>query len=111
MKYVLLVPLYASILFVQPVFADEAHHKKAQKVATAQAGPLSEGEIRKIDKAAGKITLKHGPITNLDMPPMTMVFRVTDPAMLEQVNVGDKVRFSAEKVDGNYAVTKIEPAK
>lgn len=70
---------------------------------------LSEGVVRKVDKSAGKITLKHGDIKNLDMPPMTMVFAVTDPAFLEQVKAGDKVRFAADKdATGQYVVTRIE---
>jgi Cu(I)/Ag(I) efflux system periplasmic protein CusF len=72
---------------------------------------LSDGEVRKVDKDAKKITIKHGPLANLDMPPMTMVFQVKDPAMLEQVKAGDKVKFQAEKVGGAFTVTKIEPAK
>jgi Cu(I)/Ag(I) efflux system periplasmic protein CusF len=72
---------------------------------------LSDGEVRKVDKDAKKITIKHGPLANLDMPPMTMVFQVRDPAMLEQVKAGDKVKFQAEKVGGAFTVTKIEPAK
>ena len=72
---------------------------------------MTEGEVRKVDKEAKKITLKHGPISNLDMPAMTMVFQVADPAMLEQVKAGDKVRFSADKAGSGYAVTKIEPEK
>jgi Cu(I)/Ag(I) efflux system protein CusF len=72
---------------------------------------MSDGEVRKVDKDAKKITIKHGPLANLDMPPMTMVFQVTDPAMLDQVKAGDKVKFQAEKVGGAFAVTKIEPAK
>lgn len=71
---------------------------------------LSDGEVRKVDKDAKKITIKHGPLANLDMPPMTMVFQVKDPAMLEQVKVGDKIKFDAEKVGGAFTVTKIEPA-
>jgi Cu/Ag efflux protein CusF len=66
-----------------------------------------DGEVRKIDKAQGKITLKHGEIKSLDMPPMTMVFRVKEPGMLDRVAVGDKVRFDAAKVDGQYTVTAI----
>jgi Cu(I)/Ag(I) efflux system protein CusF len=73
--------------------------------------PMTEGEVRKVDKGAGKVTLKHGPIPNLDMPDMTMVFRVKEPAMLDQVKVGDKVRFAADKVGGQYTVVRIEPAK
>ncbi len=111
MKKALLGPLFIATLFAQPVIADEAHHNKPEALVVAQAAAMSDGEIRKIDKAANKITLKHGPIANLDMPGMTMVFRVSDAAMLEQVKVGDKVRFTADKVDGNITVTKIEPAK
>lgn len=87
-------------LALQGALADDAHH--------TQAG-LSEGEVRKVDKSAKKITIKHGPLANLDMPPMTMVFQVKDPAMLEQVKPGDKVKFQAEKVGAAYTVTRIEP--
>ena len=76
-----------------------------------QGGALSDGEVRKVDKDAKKITIKHGPLANLDMPPMTMVFQVKEPAMLDQVKAGDKVRFRAEKVGGAFTVTSIEPAK
>jgi len=66
-----------------------------------------DAEVVKVDKAQGKITLRHGEMKALDMPPMTMVFRVGNPALLERVAVGDKVRFDAAKVDGNYTVTAI----
>jgi Cu/Ag efflux protein CusF len=75
----------------------------------ASAQPV-EGEVRKIDKAQGKITLKHGEIKSLDMPPMTMVFRVSEARMLDTVAVGDKVRFDARKVDGQYTVTALRKA-
>ena len=75
------------------------------------APAFTEAEVRKVDKEAGKLTLKHGPIANLEMPPMTMVFRVKDASMLARVKTGDKVRFKAEKVQGAYTVTAIEPAK
>ena len=88
--------------------ADEAHHKPAAGVSQS-AQDLSEGEVRKVDKDANKITLRHGPLANLDMPAMTMVFQVTDPAMLDQVKAGDKIRFQAEKIGGGYRITKIEP--
>ena len=71
----------------------------------------TDGEIRKIDKDAGKLTLKHGEIRNLDMPGMTMVFAVKDKAMLETVGVGDKVKFAAEKIDGAYVVMEIARIK
>jgi Cu/Ag efflux protein CusF len=83
----------------------------APAIAQQSAAALSDGEIRKVDKDAKKITIKHGPIQNLDMPPMTMVFQVKDPAMLNQVKAGDKVKFQAEKVGGAFTVTKIEAAK
>ena len=73
--------------------------------------PLAEGEVRKVDKEAGKLTLRHGRIENLDMPGMTMVFRVADPKMLDGVKEGDSVRFSAERVNGALTVTAIESAK
>lgn len=72
---------------------------------------LTDGEVRKVDKDARKITIRHGEIKNLEMPPMTMVFQVSDPAMLDQVKAGDKVRFVAEKPGGTFTVTQIEPLK
>ena len=96
----------AQVALAAPVGAPNA----ANRAMAANAGaPSTEGEVRKVDKAAGKITLKHGPITNLDMPGMTMVFRVSDPALLDQVKAGDKVRFTAEKVDGALTVVRMEP--
>jgi len=83
----------------------------AAGVAFAQASELADGEIRRVDKDAKKITIKHGPMPSLDMPPMTMVFQVRDPAMLEQVKAGDKVKFQAEKLGGAFTVTRIEAAK
>jgi Cu(I)/Ag(I) efflux system periplasmic protein CusF len=71
---------------------------------------LADAEVRKVDKEAGKITLKHGEIRNLDMPPMTMVFQVKDKAVLDTVKQGDKVKFTAEKINGAYTVTSIEGA-
>ena len=80
-------------------------------VTLAQA-PMVNGQVTKIDESAGKITLKHGPIKKLDMNEgMTMVFRVQDAAMLKQVKVGDKVRFDADRVNGQITVTKIEKIK
>jgi Cu/Ag efflux protein CusF len=81
----------------------------ANIVAWAQA--TTEGEVRKVDAAQQKITLKHGEIKNLDMPPMNMVFTVRDPSLLSQVKAGDKVRFTADKIGGAYVVTSIEVVK
>jgi len=77
----------------------------------AQALPLAEGEVRRVDKSAGKISLKHGEIKNLDMPPMTMVFKVQDPALLKPVKVGDKVLFTVDLIQGNYTVLTLKPVK
>lgn len=78
--------------------------------AKAPAQPQSEGEVKKVDKDAGKITVKHGPLINLDMPPMTMVFKVKDPAMLEQVKAGDKVKFTVEKINGAFTIIALQAA-
>jgi len=81
------------------------------KMADTGAGEMSDAEIRKIDREQAKVTLKHGPIKNLDMPPMTMVFQVKDRALLDKAKVGDKVRFAVEQQSGAYVVTAIEAAK
>ncbi|MDM0119416.1 copper-binding protein [Variovorax arabinosiphilus] len=74
----------------------------------AAASEFSEGEIRKVDKDNKKLTIKHGPLKNLDMPGMTMVFGVDDDAVLEKLEAGARVRFQAEKVDGKIIATRIE---
>ena len=79
--------------------------------APVLAQALTDGEIRRVDKDAKKLTIKHGPIQNLNMDSMTMVFHVKDPAMLDQVKAGDKIRFQADRIGGNYTVTKIEAVK
>ncbi|EKS38601.1 copper-binding protein [Afipia broomeae] len=79
--------------------------------ASAQTAPV-EGSVVKIDESAGKITLKHGPIKKLDMDEgMTMVFRVQDPAVLKTVKVGDKVKFDADRVNGQITVTTLQKSK
>lgn len=80
------------------------------QTAAASSLPTVEAEVRKVDARAGKITLKHGAIPNLDMPPMTMVFQLSDPAQLGALKAGDKVRFTADKVQGAYTVMSIAPA-
>jgi Cu(I)/Ag(I) efflux system periplasmic protein CusF len=75
------------------------------------ADELSEATVKKVDKAGGTVTLAHGPIANLGMPPMTMTFKAKDKAMLKKVKEGDKVRFRAEETGGAYTVVRIEAAK
>lgn len=79
--------------------------------AFAQANRVA-GEVKKVDESAGKITLKHGPIKSLNMDDeMTMVFRVSDPSMLKQVKVGDKVQFEVERQTGGITITKLQKSK
>jgi Cu(I)/Ag(I) efflux system protein CusF len=93
-----------------PFSALAVEHEPTASAKTANA-QFADGEVRKVDKDAKKLTIRHGRIPNLDMPPMTMVFQVKDPAMLDQVKTGDKIRFSAERVGGALTVTVLEPAK
>jgi len=96
-----------------PAFAQKPASTQPAKQAGAQAqsAAMSEGEVRKVDRLAKKITIKHGPLKNLDMDAMTMVFGVKDPAMLDRVKVGDRIRFDAEMINGQVIVSWIEPAK
>ena len=95
MKNVLRLALLASVVFAGSAYAQE----------------MIAGEITKVDESAGKITIKHGPIKKFDMEGMTMVFKAGDPAMLKSVKAGDKVKFDADKVNGQMTVTKVEKAK
>ena len=72
---------------------------------------MTSGVVKKVDKGTGKVTIRHGPLENLGMPKMTMVFRVKDPAMLDRLKEGDKILFVAEKVDGAFTVMNFEPVK
>jgi len=108
----LMLSVLAAAAFSIPALAQQTEHSSHHGAAQiAQAAALAEGEVRKVDKDARKITIKHGPLENLDMPAMTMVFKVKDPGILEQVKAGDKVKFQAEKIGGALTVTKIEPVK
>lgn len=112
MKRLAIIVLTSTFAAV-PAFADDAHHKPKPGAASAtqSSAEMADGEVRRVDKDAKKITVRHGPLANLDMPAMTMVFQVRDPAMLDQVKVGDKVKFVAEKTGGAFTITKIEPAQ
>lgn len=81
------------------------------KLSGGAAAAMTDAEVRKVDKEQGKVTLKHGPIANLDMPGMTMVFYVKDKAMLDNVKAGDKVRFKAVDDHGKMTVSEIQPVK
>ena len=110
MKFKLIAAIIVGALLPLSVLAVEAHHQPTVSGAPGDA-QLTDGEIRKVDKDAKKITIRHGPIPNLDMPAMTMVFQVKDPVLLDQVKAGDKIRFAADKVGGAYTITQIEVTK
>ncbi len=95
------------------ISASDTPAKMTPAIAASAAATdtMSEGEVKKIDKDAGKITIKHGPLTNLQMPGMTMVFHVKDSGMLASVKVGDKIKFVAEKAGGALTVTTLQLAK
>ncbi|NMG45315.1 RND transporter [Aromatoleum toluvorans] len=107
----------AAFLAAPTAFAQSTHDAHgshgAHMMADASAKPAAptEGTVRKVDKAAGKITIAHGPLENLGMPSMTMAFRAGAPAMLDQVKAGDKIRFVAERVDGAFSVKQLEVVK
>lgn len=114
---VLAAALFALALPTGPALAQQksddhaAHHAASPPAAAPHAAELTDGEVRKVDRDAGKLTLRHGEIKHLDMPRMTMVFQVREPALLDKVQVGDKVMFRAEKAGSAFVVTAIEPAK
>ena len=93
-----------------PVAGSATAHTSAEAHG-AHEGALTDGEVRRVDKEAKKLTIRHGPIKNLDMPAMTMVFQVGDASILDLVKPGDKIRFNAEKTDGAYTITRIEVAR
>ena len=108
MKILAKITFAAAILGAVPFSVYAASDAAATAASSEANDQMSQGEIRKVDKEAKKITIKHGELKNLDMPAMTMVFQVKDPAMLDKVKQGDKVNFVAEKVGGQFTVTKIE---
>ena len=113
MQFQCIILAFTATLATAPVLAQSApdhasHHPDA---AVKAAAATSDGEVRKVDKSAGKVTIRHGEIRNLDMPAMTMVFRVKDPVMLDRLKEGDKIKFTADKVNGVYTVTAVEAAK
>jgi len=101
-----------SLTLATPAFAQQkadehsVHHASASASAPSTAD-MADGEVRKVDKEALKVTLKHGEIKTLDMPPMTMVFSVKDKALLDKVKPGDKVRFKVTNEAGKYMVTEL----
>lgn len=111
--------LLASLLFVgTPAFAQNhdghgTHGAQASSTAAStnqSQSVLADGEVKKIDKANGKVTVSHGPLKNLGMPPMTMVFKVKEAAWLDSLKAGMKIRFQAETIDGALTIVRYEAA-
>jgi len=107
----------AAILVVSPVaiaqmtdHSGHAGHAMPVAQASTEANASTEATVKKVDKAGGKVTLAHGPLKNLGMPPMTMVFKVKDAKVLGTLKEGDKIRFVAEQAGNDYLATKIEKA-
>jgi Cu(I)/Ag(I) efflux system periplasmic protein CusF len=110
-KLTLAMVMAAASAFAGAQESTPAAHGTHPEHAARGARELTDGEVKKIDKEAGKITLRHGEIRNLGMAPMTMVLRVREPAMLDQVKVGDKVRFAADRLEGAITVVQLEKAE
>ena len=94
--------------FAQPASQSTDHSAHHGGNTAAAAAPRSDGEVRKVDLVQGKVTLRHGPLVNLDMPAMTMVFTAADKQLLQGLKVGDKVRFTAQSRGGALVVTALE---
>ena len=120
-KTLILVPVLALAFGSAAIADDKSHgHMKQDKAhghmddaksmpMAAGTSAMAEGEIRRVSKGSKKLTIKHGEIENLDMPPMTMAFEVSDEKMLEMVKKGDSVKFRAESINGKMVVTEIAP--
>jgi Cu(I)/Ag(I) efflux system protein CusF len=94
-----------------PLASAQEHGHGSHGAQPAAATGLADAEVKKIDREAGKITLRHGELKNLNMPGMTMVFRVKEASMLDRVKAGDQVKFSADRVNGAITVVQLEPAQ
>ena len=103
----------ACLLFAHVSYAaGEPSADNAAGTTSADSGEaMTAGEVKKVDKGSGKVTISHEPLENLGMPKMTMVFRVKDPAMLDRLKEGDKILFVADKVNGAFTVMRFEPVK
>ena len=103
----------ACLLFAPGSYAaGDSSADNAAGTTSAESGQsMTSGVVRKVDKRAGKVTIRHGPIVNLGMPQMTMIFRVKDPAMLDRLKEGEEIHFIADKVNGAYTVMQFEPVK
>ena len=91
--------------------SDHAGHAMASPSAASAEMQMIDAQVKKVDKAAGKVTLSHGPLTNLNMPAMTMVFRVKEAAWMDQMRTDGKIRFTADSINGTLTIVRFEAAK
>jgi Cu/Ag efflux protein CusF len=114
MKHTLILSAAVLVFSALSSTAQTAAPAAPAATATATAAPvakeMADAEVRKVDKEAKKVTLKHGPIKNLDMPSMTMVFQVRDEKLFDKLTAGEKIKFSAEQLQGAFVVTGVEKA-
>jgi len=103
--------LIISLLIALALPAYAQHNHGALQPGTAQSAPLSDGTVKKIDKAAGEVVIQHSQLDSIGMPPMTMAFGVADKAWLNKLRPGDRIRFAAEMKGGNAIVSRYEMAK
>lgn len=103
----LILPLLLALSL--PAYAQHDHG--SHQPAAAQNAPLSDGLVKKVDKAAGEVVIQHGQLDSIGMPPMTMAFGVADKSWLNKLKAGDKIRFTAVNEGGKYIVTTIEAAR
>ena len=103
--------LITSLLLALSLPAYAQHNHGSPQPATAQSAPLSDGTVKKIDKAAVEVVIQHGQLDSIGMPPMTMAFGVADKAWLNKLKPGDRIRFAAEMKGGNAIVSRYEMAK
>ena len=103
-----LLMLFCGLLLFAPAKCGFAAQTTRPSLVVADS-EMADGEVRKVDKENGKITIRHGELKNLNMPPMTMVFKVRDPALLDRVRPGDKVRFRAVEEGGTLVITDMDP--
>lgn len=109
-KFLAISALALGVAWPMSGFA-QANTDSTNAAAANPAASLSEGEIRRLDPESGKLTIRHGEIRNLDMPPMTMVFTARDKALLSGLKVGDRIKFAASNEGGKYLLTEIQLAQ
>jgi len=102
---------FALTAFSNAMAQSHDHENHTPAAVAGQEKAMSEGEVKKVDKDTGRLTIKHGPLENLGMPGMTMVFGVKDTSALDALKAGDKIKFIAEKLDGRFVVTQLDVQK